>query len=487
MSSLRIIAGSRPTDPRRESGATRTDNQTEGASFPDALQSATNTAETPASSKNQSDAESEGPLPEVGPEPGDHHLTSAPGARREASGDAPERTSRGDRRVAVDNPAPIATPDKASSGQLGARSHRPWRGWDTNASDILPAEIGDDDSRRHPVRRSDQQTGASDAAVAVAILPNTAAQEARQLTYGPSIDGQSNAPAVVSPAAEGARSLDSPSAGRRWGALPTSYAEPDSGISAFPTQDSAPDDAAGFAATHSTSAPPGADDKDSVLGKGSAVGPASLDSLGTAPSPETTKRAIEMVASAASDAVTAEPYLSPERNVEGSHSSSSIQVAGTPNPVASNNELAGSPVEGSTRASESNPSPAGLAEQLAHHVIRSVENGGREVVLQLHPPELGELTVRVLVNGRDVSAWFGSPQIPVQQAINQAIGQLHADLGNAGYNLNGAWVGADASDLRDWARGLLVPSTRGSTNRPRSEGPPVSASLPAASGVSIYV
>jgi flagellar hook-length control protein FliK len=99
-------------------------------------------------------------------------------------------------------------------------------------------------------------------------------------------------------------------------------------------------------------------------------------------------------------------------------------MAGAPNPTAGNSYLAGLPVESSAPLSPSNPQPGGLAEQLAHLVMNSIDNNGREVVLQLHPPELGELTVRVLVSGRDVSAWFGSQQIPVQQAINQAIGQL---------------------------------------------------------------
>jgi flagellar hook-length control protein FliK len=119
--------------------------------------------------------------------------------------------------------------------------------------------------------------------------------------------------------------------------------------------------------------------------------------------------------------------------------------------------------------------------------MTAIDNGGREVVLQLHPPELGELTVRVLVSGRDVSAWFGSQQIPVQQAINQAIGQLHADLGNAGYNLSGAWVGADASGSRQSDGRSFAPPLRGTAARSSSQGSPAPPTPSAASGVSIYV
>ena len=77
---------------------------------------------------------------------------------------------------------------------------------------------------------------------------------------------------------------------------------------------------------------------------------------------------------------------------------------------------------------------ARVADRVSDQVIRLLANSGREAVVRLHPPDLGEVTVRIAVNGRDVSAWFGSPQAQVQQTISAAIGQLHTDLGNAGYN-----------------------------------------------------
>jgi flagellar hook-length control protein FliK len=126
---------------------------------------------------------------------------------------------------------------------------------------------------------------------------------------------------------------------------------------------------------------------------------------------------------------------------------------------------------------------ATVSDQVASHVARLVAGSSREMVLRLHPPELGEVTVHVAVNGRDVSAWFGSPQPQVQTAIADGLGQLQAGLGNAGYNLSGAWVGADASGARQQT-GSLSPSTG---------APPVidtgmsAASRPSASGLNIYV
>jgi hypothetical protein len=129
-----------------------------------------------------------------------------------------------------------------------------------------------------------------------------------------------------------------------------------------------------------------------------------------------------------------------------------------------------------------------LAGNLSSHVTRLADNGGHQVVLRLHPPELGDLTVRVLVSGRDVSAWFASPHVQVQQTISAAIGQLHADLGNAGYNLNGAWVGTDAAGTGERERS---PTARQHQRNATGQGSIEEArDLPASSAssrVSVYV
>lgn len=130
-----------------------------------------------------------------------------------------------------------------------------------------------------------------------------------------------------------------------------------------------------------------------------------------------------------------------------------------------------------------------IADQVAGQLARMVSNGSGEMVMRLHPPELGDLTVRVAVNGRDVAAWFASPQPQVQSAISTAIGQLQTNLGNAGYNLNGAWVGADASSARQQQN-----SSSPASRAPRAP-PAVMTALPAAtaavrapsSGLNVYV
>jgi flagellar hook-length control protein FliK len=134
------------------------------------------------------------------------------------------------------------------------------------------------------------------------------------------------------------------------------------------------------------------------------------------------------------------------------------------------------------------PTSGNVADQVASQLARMVSNGTGEMVMKLHPPELGDLTVRVAVSGRDVTAWFGSAQPQVQNAISAAIGQLQTNLGDAGYNLSGAWVGADASGGQQNANSPTpLPSLAAGPAAPPLAMSSVAAARPATSGVNIYV
>ena len=134
--------------------------------------------------------------------------------------------------------------------------------------------------------------------------------------------------------------------------------------------------------------------------------------------------------------------------------------------------------------------PATLGDSVSRQVMGMIAAGGHEATLRLHPPELGDLTVRVVVAGRDVSAWFGSPQPQVQQAISHAFDQLRSDLGGAGYNLTGAWVGADSSGMQR-RPGAAPPPPAAARTAPSVPGVAAtgaaSPTLPASSRVSVYV
>jgi len=133
---------------------------------------------------------------------------------------------------------------------------------------------------------------------------------------------------------------------------------------------------------------------------------------------------------------------------------------------------------------------AGGAGQLAEQIIRLAAGNQRDVTLHLRPPDLGDLTVRVQVTGREVAAWFGSPLIQVQQAVSQGMGQLDANLGSAGYTLSGAWVGADASGgsrQDQYVAQQPMPTAAGATAiTPATTSGIASSVLPMVSGVSVY-
>jgi hypothetical protein len=149
-----------------------------------------------------------------------------------------------------------------------------------------------------------------------------------------------------------------------------------------------------------------------------------------------------------------------------------------------------SPATGPAASPDSPTDPTGtgsMADQVAGHVVRMLSSGSRETVMRLHPPELGEVTVRVVVSGRDVSAWFGSPQQQVQSAISGAIVHLQTSLGSAGYNLNGAWVGADTSGSRQQGQSTSAPPPAALAAGISPSLPGVAGLQPPASGVNIYV
>jgi flagellar hook-length control protein FliK len=139
-------------------------------------------------------------------------------------------------------------------------------------------------------------------------------------------------------------------------------------------------------------------------------------------------------------------------------------------------------------AATSDSGTPGTLDQVTTGLTGALAAGQLEVVLRLHPPELGELSVRLQVNGRDVSAWFESALPQVQQALSQGMEQLQTGLANAGFSLNDAWVGADAWKPRGGAgnappRMGLAPNAAQAA--PLSDGGAVSR--PSALAVSLYV
>jgi hypothetical protein len=140
-------------------------------------------------------------------------------------------------------------------------------------------------------------------------------------------------------------------------------------------------------------------------------------------------------------------------------------------------------------SSVADPGASGtISDQVATQLVQLVSSGSHDMVMRLHPPELGDLTVRVAISGRDVSAWFTSPQPQVQSAVSDAIGQLQTNLADAGYNLSGAWVGADASGGRQQGSNLPASPPARAPVAVNAVDPPATVGFrPAASGLNVYV
>lgn len=109
------------------------------------------------------------------------------------------------------------------------------------------------------------------------------------------------------------------------------------------------------------------------------------------------------------------------------------------------NQTVPAAVNGPVNVAAPNGTSQTLANALGTQLLSMVAAGRNQVTVHLSPPDLGTLTVHVEVQSHDVSAWFASPQPQVQQAVNDALTQLHGSLSGAGLNLAGAWVGADVS------------------------------------------
>jgi flagellar hook-length control protein FliK len=213
-------------------------------------------------------------------------------------------------------------------------------------------------------------------------------------------------------------------------------------------------------------------------GYSSTTGLASINSVAA-------QRSIALAGSVPSDGLIV--ATSPSPGSASAASDPSIVIAAAVAGSAPNTAAGGLPDENSPSASVATSLPADLPDRLLHGVIGSIESPGREIVLRLDPPELGNLTVRVLVSGREVATWFATPQAQLQQAIGQAIGQLQTELSNAGYTLSGVWVGADASNPRDRGASLPLPRERLAAARVEPQTTPATEIPSSSSGVSIYV
>jgi flagellar hook-length control protein FliK len=163
----------------------------------------------------------------------------------------------------------------------------------------------------------------------------------------------------------------------------------------------------------------------------------------------------------------------------------SVAIALTNTGIGEVQQAAAAPPVAASEATPDNGTTE-VINQITSQLAGSLGAGKLDVVLRLHPPELGELNVRMQVDGRAVTAWFQSPAPQVQQALSQGMEQLQAGLANAGFSLTDAWIGGDAWRSRGGATASRPPRPLGddeaapaTTNSAAAQGPAI--------GVSLYV
>lgn len=114
-----------------------------------------------------------------------------------------------------------------------------------------------------------------------------------------------------------------------------------------------------------------------------------------------------------------------------------------------------------------------IPRQIVAHVRLALEDGSRQVEMQLHPPHLGRVGVTVSVQGHDVSLNLTTDNLAAQQLLTGRLPELALALSEAGMSLLQAKV-----SVNDQGRGRQG-APHGSSRIPieRAEAAPVESSM----------
>jgi len=117
-----------------------------------------------------------------------------------------------------------------------------------------------------------------------------------------------------------------------------------------------------------------------------------------------------------------------------------------PGSLALHGAVPGGPAVGSSSALpaegrlSATPGQAGFAEQLGAQLSTFVREGVQHARLQLHPLELGPLTVQIELDGGSARMSFAAEHAQTRQALEQALPMLAGSLREAGLTLSGGGV-----------------------------------------------
>ena len=90
-----------------------------------------------------------------------------------------------------------------------------------------------------------------------------------------------------------------------------------------------------------------------------------------------------------------------------------------------------------------------LAHELGTRVHMAVREGGRELLVNLRPPDLGQLTIRVTMTDGVLHAQIMADRPEAARMLQQSLSQLDTALTDLGYSLDGLDVSYGGQDARD--------------------------------------
>ena len=107
------------------------------------------------------------------------------------------------------------------------------------------------------------------------------------------------------------------------------------------------------------------------------------------------------------------------------------------------------PLGGIVRSSGGLTTPHELARELGTRVHMAVREGGRELVVNLRPAELGQLTIRVTITDGVLQAQIIADRPEAARMLQQSMGHLDDALGDLGYSLDNLDIAYGGQDSRD--------------------------------------
>jgi hypothetical protein len=122
--------------------------------------------------------------------------------------------------------------------------------------------------------------------------------------------------------------------------------------------------------------------------------------------------------------------------------------------------------------------PHELAQEIGARVHMAVREGGRELVVNLRPADLGRLTIRVTMTDGVMHAQILADRPEAARMLQGSLGHLGAALGDLGYSLDSldvSYGGQGSPDPRDAAPSAPGPARPARGAAPEGDGAPVAA------------